>query len=100
MDGHGADQPHASELPDEPWGDVPPAYQELPAVITVQTAINPRVLEADARTYLEQHGDLKARAQRLGHDIIAHRTELMIGAGLATTLGAIVLYRYGHRRRK
>lgn len=92
---------HSNELPDEAWGDVPEGVAQIPGVIQVQESPDMTALEDNARGYLAEHPEIMERARKLGHDIVAHRTEIMFGTGLAASIiGGIVLFRYTRKLKK
>lgn len=101
MDDGGEHMEGSNELPEEAWGDVPEGVAQIPGVIQVQETPNMATLEDNAREYLSEHPEIMERARKLGHDIIAHRTEIMFGAGLAASIiGSIVLFRYSRKRKR
>lgn len=70
---------------------MPPDVEHSPGEIQVQVAPNSKTLEQDAQAHLDQNPSLLARAQRLGHDIIAMDKRILIGAGLIAAFGAVAI---------
>ncbi len=101
MDKNDGGLPDGAQLPDEPWGEIPSRPEDIPGVITVQETPQPGRLEEDAWQFLHEHPNILKSVRRLKQDVIAHKTEILIGAGvaggLAAALGAIVIVTRGKR---
>ncbi len=100
-----AEKPKPSPFDENhPGGEFPPDVSQMPGAVYLDSNPTPKGLRERAEQFLDKHPVIKRKAQRAKKDIIAITStsggRLLIGAGIATTIGGIVLYERKKRKRK
>ncbi len=80
----------------EGWAETPKGLEDIPQIYLVdKVPLGGSSFRKKVDVFLKEHNDIVKRAENSGKDIVAwtraHGTEIVVGVGIASTLGAVGL---------